>query len=123
LDAAKRALSEIDFCWYLVPGQREFIDGEPKTRRGDLHIVFAGERVHPTDLFAAPEVSKVEFTGSFWILRLDAFVRMKLLANRTIDQVHLLDLIGAGAIDYSWLDLVPPELSPRLRELLDNPDS
>jgi hypothetical protein len=49
-------------------------------------------------------------------------VRMKLIAFRLKDRVHLLDLIGVGLIDASWPARFPPELGSRLQELLDNPE-
>lgn len=47
---------------------------------------------------------------------------MKLLSNRRKDQVHLLDLIGVGLVDATWLPKLPPELAERLKHLLDTPD-
>jgi len=34
----------------------------------------------------------------------------------------VLDLAEVGLVDESWLNRFPPELSERLRELLDSPD-
>ena len=59
--------------------------------------------------------------ASFRVIDLDALVRMKLTSFRIKDQVHLLDLIGIGIIDSSWVSRVPPEFAPRLRQLIDNP--
>lgn len=58
----------------------------------------------------------------FKVLTLPALVRMKLTSNRRKDQVHILDLIDVGLVDESWLEQLPRELIPRLRELLDSPD-
>jgi len=54
------------------------------------------------------------------VLGLEALVRMKLTSFRRKDQVHLLDLIGVGLIDNSWIFKFPGELGERLRELLEN---
>ncbi len=48
---------------------------------------------------------------------------MKLTSYRLKDRVHLLDFIDVGLIDQSTVATVPPELAPRLQELIDNPDS
>jgi hypothetical protein len=48
---------------------------------------------------------------------------MKLTSFRRKDQVRLLDMIDFGLINATWRDRVIPELAPRLKELLDNPDS
>ncbi|MBN1393614.1 MAG: hypothetical protein JW959_01095 [Pirellulales bacterium] len=47
---------------------------------------------------------------------------MKLTSFRRKDQMHLLNMIDVGLIDASWLGRFPPELSARLKELLDNPE-
>jgi hypothetical protein len=39
------------------------------------------------------------------------------------DRVHLLDLLEVGLIDASWAGRLPPELSARLQEVIDNPDA
>ena len=122
LPAAKEALTHLQFTWEMVP-PKVLPPREAKRGADVLHFVVATENIHPTDPFPAPDVTEVEFTGKFHVLRLEPLVRMKVLANRRIDQVHLLDLIGAGAIDSSWLDRLPPEMALRLRTLLDNPNS
>jgi hypothetical protein len=53
---------------------------------------------------------------------LEAVVRMKLIANRRKDQVHLLDLIGIGLLDATWPVRLPPQLGTRLPQLLDAPN-
>jgi len=47
---------------------------------------------------------------------------MKLTAYRRKDQVHLLDLIGAGLVDQSWSTRFPAVLADRLQALLDDPN-
>ena len=56
------------------------------------------------------------------VLDLPALVRMKLTSFRRKDQVHLLDLLGVGLIDPSWVARFPPELGARLQHLIDTPD-
>ena len=56
------------------------------------------------------------------LLSLAALVRMKLTWFRDKDRVHLRDLMDVGLVDASWLEKVPATLSPRLQELLDNPE-
>jgi hypothetical protein len=46
-----------------------------------------------------------------------------LTSYRIKDQVYLLDMIDVGLIDQPTVATVPPELAPRLQELIDNPDS
>ena len=46
---------------------------------------------------------------------------MKLTSFRIKDRMHLLDLLDVGLIDSSWTSRIPPELAPRLQQLIDNP--
>jgi hypothetical protein len=56
-------------------------------------------------------------------LALEPLVVMKLTSFRLKDRVHILDMIGVGLIDATWLPRLPQDLSARLKELLDNPDA
>ncbi len=58
----------------------------------------------------------------FQVLNLVALVRMKLSAFRTIDTVHIRDLIGVGLIDATWPEKFLEVLAERLRQILANPD-
>ncbi len=69
-----------------------------------------------------PDVSDSEPGPGYRLLALDALVRMKLTSNRTIDRVHVRDMLDVGLIDASWLTRLPPELAARLQELLDTPE-
>lgn len=95
-------------------------DGKPS--RG-VHLLFANEKVKDTDPVPAPDMSESEPTVTgYQVLSLEALVRMKLVAYRLKDQVHLQDLIGVGLIDSTWPDKYPPVLADRLRAILANPD-
>ena len=69
-----------------------------------------------------PEVSEAEPDKGIRLMTLESLVQMKLTSFRRKDQVHLLDLIGVGLVDESWLDRLPPELGTRLKELLEDPE-
>ncbi len=99
-----------------------FIDGSNAKARDAVHIFFAGERVRPTDAVSAPEIGESETTPFYRVMALEPLVRMKLTSFRLKDRVHILDMIGVGLIDESWLPRLPAELSSRLKELLDNPE-
>jgi hypothetical protein len=91
--------------------------------RDAVHVVFSGEKVRPEYLLPVPDVTDAEQTAEFRLLNLEPLVRMKLTSFRRKDQVHVLDLAEVGLVHESWLNRVPPELSERLRELLNNPES
>ncbi len=59
---------------------------------------------------------------AFRVLSLEALVRMKLVAFRLKDQVHLQDMTRIGLIDATWPDRFPLVLGDRLRQILANPD-
>ena len=44
------------------------------------------------------------------------------VSYRRKDQVHLLDLLGVGLIDSSWLPRLLPEHAARLQQLIDDPE-
>jgi hypothetical protein len=121
LDAAAAAMAQAGFIHRHVAGIDLFLDGPQAKARDAVHVVFAGEKVRPEYFLAAPDVSESEPSTSFRVLTLDALVRMKLTSFRDKDRTHLRDLLDVGLIDSTWCARLPPELAPRLQELLDNP--
>ncbi len=100
-----------------------FRDGEDGKPSEAIHLLFAGEKTRPDHLLPAPEIQTVQDPDDFRVVTLDSLVLMKLMSNRRKDQVHVLDLIGVGLIDYSWLPKLPSELAARLKQILDTPDA
>ena len=100
-----------------------FLDGPDAKDRDAVHLFFAGEKVRPEYACLAPDVAESERAEAYQVLSLPALIRMKLTSLRRKDQVHLLDLIDVGLIDQATVATVPPELAPRLKELIDHPDS
>ena len=90
--------------------------------RQAVHIVFANEKVKPREPVASPDVSESRDAGAFWILDLEALVRIKLTAFRDKDRTHLRDLIDVGLIDQTWPGRFPIELASRLQQLLNTPE-
>jgi hypothetical protein len=121
LDAARAALEQAGFIYRHVAGIDMFLDGPGAKARDAVHVVFAGEKVRPEYVLAAPEVSEAEASASFHVLTLHALVRMKLTSFRDKDRTHLRDLLEVGLIDGTWCQRFPPELAARLQELIDNP--
>lgn len=122
LEAAKAAMDAVGFDYAFTSGVHLFVerpDGKPS---GGVHLLFAGEKVNPTDPVPAPEITESERGAAFQVLSLDALVRMKLVAFRRKDQVHLQDMVRLGMIDATWPARFPDVLAERLREILADPD-
>ena len=124
LDLAKRALEEVGFRYRHSAGIDLFVDGEGGKARDAIHVVFALEKVRPEYELPAPDATEVEFfPEGMRVLALSALVRMKLTSFRWRDRVHLLDLIEVGLVGDRDLKGLPPRLSARLRECLENPEA
>jgi hypothetical protein len=122
LDAAKAAMDAAGFDYAFTYGVHLFVerpDGKPSE---GVHLLFAGERVKPSDPVPAPDLSESARGAAFQVLALEALVRMKLVAFRLKDQVHLQDLTRLGLIDATWPQKYPDVLAERLRQILANPD-
>jgi hypothetical protein len=122
LETAKNALAAAGFVYRHVKGVDMFLDGPEAKARDAVHVVFSGEKVRPEYLLPVPDVTDAEQTPEFRLLNLEPLVRMKLTSFHRKDQVHVLDLAEVGLVEESWVNRFPPELSERLRELLDSPD-
>jgi len=122
LPAVKAALEAVGFEYHHVWGVDAFIDGVGGRPSECVHLLFAGETVKPGDALVLPEVAESERGLDFQVVNLEALMKMKLIAYRRKDQVHILDLIGVGLIDATWPARFPPPLGDRLQQLLDDPD-
>jgi hypothetical protein len=122
LERAKAALVSAGFVFRHVKSVDMFLDGPNAKARDAIHIVFAGEKVDPGYVASAPDVTEADHDGPFHVVDLEPLVRMKLTSYRFKDRVHLLDMIGVGLIDETWLPRFTAELAAKLRLLLDNPD-
>ena len=122
LERTKAAMDTAGFDYAFTYGVHLFVerpDGKPSE---GVHLLFAGEKVKETDPVSAPEVTESEAGAEFQILALEAIVRMKLVAFRRKDQVHLQDMVRLGLIDATWPHKFPDQLAERLREILADPD-
>lgn len=121
-DAIRTALESAGFLYHHVWGVDTFVDGPDGKPSAGVHLLFAGEKVRAADDHPCPELDESESAADFRVVSLAALVRMKLLAWRLKDQLHLQDMIGVGLIDATWPARFPPPLAARLQQLLDHPD-
>lgn len=122
LPAAIAAMQEAGFVYRHSAGRDMFLDHHDSKARDAVHVLMACERVREADLMAATDVDDSVIVDSHRTLSLAALIRMKLNVFLRKDQMHLIDMLDVGLIDASWVRELPPELAPRLQELLDNPE-
>lgn len=120
--AARAALEAAGFIYHHLLDIDTFIDGPQGKPSGGIHLLFAGEKAQPDDEHTLPDLVESERASEFQVANLEALVRMKLIAYRLKDRVHLLDMIGVGLLDTTWPARLPPPLGARLQQLLDNPN-
>jgi len=121
-EEVKAALGPAGFRYRHTASIDRFLDGPDAKARDAVHVIFTGERVRPEHALTAPDVTDVEDSDAFRVLRLEALVCMKLTSFRDKDRTHLRDLIGVGLVDESWPTRLPDELAVRLQSLLDTPE-
>ena len=120
--AVKAALEEAGFVYQPVKDMDVFVDGPQGRASAGVHIHYAGELFSVGCEAMSPDLDESARADDFQVITLEALTRMKLVAWRLIDRVHLRDLIGVGQIDMSWPARFLAPLGARLQELLDNPD-
>ena len=82
-------------------------------------MIWAGEKVKADDPLPNPAIDeRQELEPGKSVVSLSGLVRMKLMANRDKDRVHLRDMIDVGLIDRAMLAGLPAELATRLDALL-----
>jgi hypothetical protein len=122
LEAATKAMAKAEFLHHEVSSIDTFLDGPQGRLRDSVHIIFASEMIQPNDVAPTPDVDESELGTDFRVVTLEALVRMKLTAFRTIDRVHLRDMLEIGLLDASWVNRLSPDLAARLQELIDDPN-
>ena len=106
------------------PAQRGklFVESMDDPDRKAVRVYRDGEKVRGGDALPVPDVAESEPGREFRILSLEALVRMELTAFRTVNAVHVRDLIDVGLVDPSWVARLPAPLNDRLQHLFDTPD-
>ena len=119
MDAATKAMEAAGFLYRKMGSMAAFYDGPNSRLESAVHVLFANERVRSTDIHPIPDVSEVEPSQHFRLLKLQSLVRMKLTSYRTKDQTHLIDLLELGLIDESWIERFDGEAAIRLRAVIE----
>lgn len=122
LPRAVQAMKIAGFIYQLAAETPMFLDGQDGKARDAVRVIFAGEKLRDDYPEPTPRTDDFEMMDSARTLPLEALVKLNLLRFRSVDRVHLQDMISVALIDQSWLGRLSPELGSRLKGLLDNPD-
>jgi hypothetical protein len=119
LPRARAAALAAGMEYFEVMGVGMFLDREDVNPRHTVRLLWAGEKVRPEYEWPSPAVEdRQELAPGLAVVSLAGLVRMKLLANRDQDRVHLRDMIDVGLIGRDLLATLPPQLAQRLEPLL-----
>jgi hypothetical protein len=128
LETARSAMAAAGFIYRRVAilngrGHIEmFLDGPCAKAREGVHVIVANEKVRENDPVTAPDVDESQQVAGYRLVALDALIRMKLVAFRDNDRMHLRDLLSVGLFDSTWVGRYSPELAARLQLILDDPE-
>ena len=94
-----------------VAGVDMLVDAVAPKARSGVHLLFAGEKVRPTDLEPVPALTDpgVDDHGVL-VTSVASIVRMKLISLRQRDKTHIIDMDSVG--------LITPEIEAGLSEPL-----
>lgn len=95
-----------------VAGVDMLVDADAPKARSAVHLLFAGEKVRPSDVEAVPALSDagVRTQEGVLVTSVASIVRMKLISFRQRDKTHLIDMDSVG--------LITPEIEAGLPEAL-----
>src|SRR5690348_8299646 len=86
LEKAKAAMAAAGFVYRRAAGLDVFLDGPHAKARDAVHVVFANEKVRPTEALANPDVTDSEAADRLRVLALRALVQIKLTSFRDKDR-------------------------------------
>jgi hypothetical protein len=119
LPQARAAVASVALDYFEVVGVGMFLERSDPNPRKAVHLLWAGEKVQADYPLASPAVDeRITLGPGLPVVSLAGLVRMKLMAYRDQDRVHLRDLIDVGLIDRALLATMPAELASRLETLL-----
>jgi hypothetical protein len=120
LGRVRAAGLSVEMDYFETLGVGMLLDrGDPNPRHA-VHLIWAGELVRPGLPLPSPDVGdRVTLPGGHEVVSIEGLVRMKLMANRDQDRVHLRDMIDVGLVERDLLAGLPEALATRLESLLD----
>ena len=119
LPQARAAADSVGMDYFEVMAVGMFLERSDPNPWKAVHLVWAGQKVHPDSALPSPSIEERELLEpNTHVVSLAGLVRMKLVANRDQDRVHLRDLIDVGLATRDMTRSLPVELASRLDALL-----
>jgi hypothetical protein len=119
LPRARAAALAVGLDYFEVVGVGMFLEQTDPNPRRAVHLLWAGEKVTADSPLPSPAIEdRQSLEPGKAVVLLPGLVRMKLMANRDQDRVHLRDLIDVGLVGRNLLTDLPTELAGRLEVLL-----
>jgi hypothetical protein len=119
LPAVRKAALSVGMEYFEVLGVGMLLERDDPNPRRAVHLLWAGEKVRPEYPLPSPTIDEVEpLEKGKPVVSLAGLVRMKLMANRDHDRVHLRDMIDVELVKRDMLPQLPPELASKLDALL-----
>lgn len=119
LGRARGAALTVGMDYFEVLGVGMFLERTDANPRRTVHLLWAGEKVTPDCTLPSPPIEdRLVLEAGKSVVSLSGLVRMKLLANRDQDRVHLRDLIDVDLVSRDFLRDLPADLASRLDALL-----
>ncbi len=101
-----------------VAGVDMLVDTKAPKARSGIHLLFAGERVRPSDLEPVPGLSEPSVgEGGILLVAPAELVRMKLISYRQRDKTHIIDMDSVGLITPEIEAALPDVLRERLEKV------
>jgi hypothetical protein len=119
LSKARAAAASVELDYFEVLGVGMLLERSDPNPRKAVHLLWAGQKVQPEYPLPSPTIDEREFLGpGMQVVSLSGLVRMKLMANRDQDRVHLRDMIDVGLVGREFVSPLPLDLAERLDRLL-----
>lgn len=121
LSRAVQAMENAGFNVVEVSGVTMFVEKHDPVPSRAVHVLFAGEKIRPDYRYPVPECVNLHASAEgVPAIGLDDLLVMKLQSNRARDRAHIIDLHNIGLLSESVMRRVPPDLQPRLREIIES---
>jgi hypothetical protein len=118
LNRIAEAVRSIGLEYRHVAGVDMLVDAVTPKARSGVHLLFAGERVRPTDLEPVPVLSDpIVADQGILVTSLASILRMKLISFRQRDKTHIVDMDSVGLITPDIEAGLPEALSQRLNQV------